>query len=291
MKEITIISGKGGTGKTTITAAFASLAKNSVMADCDVDAPDLHIILDPRIKQRLPFYGMKVALRDETKCTKCGECRKYCRFDAIDEHLNIVDEMCEGCGVCQYVCREKAIGLLDRISGSIIVSETRFGPFVHGELKIAEEASGKLVTLVKKKAREVAIEKGMDLIIIDGPPGIGCPAIAAISGSDLVLAVTEPTVSGAHDLARVLNLTDHFGIETVVCINKSSINPDNANKIREFCESQGLDVVGELPYDNCATKAMVAGMTLIEYTDCPISNEIRGMWTKIENRLKIGDRG
>lgn len=289
MKEITIISGKGGTGKTTITAAFASLAKNTVMADCDVDAPDLHIILDPRVRQRFPFYGMKVAMKDEAKCTQCGECRKHCRFDAIDEHFNIIEDVCEGCGVCQLVCREKAIRLLDRISGSIIVSETRFGPFVHGELRIAEEASGKLVTLVRKKAREVALEKGRDLIIIDGPPGIGCPAIAAISGSNLVLAVTEPTVSGAHDLERVLNLTNHFGVETVVCINKSSINPDNTNKIREFCESKGLEVVGEIPYDNCATKAMVAGMTLIEFTDCPIAKEIKNMWSKIQNRLKIED--
>jgi len=287
MKEITIISGKGGTGKTTITAAFASLAKNTVMADCDVDAPDLHIILDPMVKQRFPFYGMKVAIRDEAKCTQCGECRKRCKFDAIDERFNIIDDVCEGCGVCQLVCREKAIRLIDRISGSIIVSETRFGPFVHGELRIAEEASGKLVTLVRKKAKEVAMEKGRDLIIIDGPPGIGCPAIAAISGSNLVLAVTEPTVSGAHDLERVLSLTNHFGIETVVCINKSSINPDNTNKIREFCESRGLEVVGEIPYDNCVTKSMVAGMTLIEFTDCPIAKDVKNMWSRIQNRIEI----
>ena len=223
MKQLTIISGKGGTGKTTLTAAFASLAKDAVFADCDVDAADLHLILNPEIKETIEFSGLKIAEKDNEKCTDCGECLKHCRFNAIDEDYNIINQRCEGCGVCEFVCPSEAIQLVDRRSGVAYRSMTRFGPMAHAVLNIAEEASGKLVSLVRNHARLMAHENHKELIIIDGPPGIGCPVISAITGVDVVLIVTEPTLSGIHDMYRILGVTKHFNIPAILCINKEDI--------------------------------------------------------------------
>jgi len=290
MKQLAIISGKGGTGKTTLAAAFASMAENAVLADCDVDAADLHLILKPEIKETIEFSGSKIASKDEEKCIKCGKCREYCRFDAINEDLNLVEDRCEGCGVCEYVCPEDAITLRERKSGFACISETRFGPMSHAVLNTAEEASGKLVALVRNNARVLAKKYGKDLIIIDGPPGIGCPVISAISGADLVLIVTEPTLSGIYDMERILGVANHFNIPAVVCINKFDINHENTLIIEEYCDENGLEVVGKIPYDETPTKAMIQEKTIIELSDSEFSNNVKNIWENIRKRLEKNRR-
>jgi len=285
MKQITVISGKGGTGKTSVTAAFASLADNAVLADCDVDAADLHLILKPEIKKTMGFHGLKIASIDKEKCIDCKKCYENCRFDAIDEEINIIGGSCEGCGVCEYVCPVDAITMVDRDSGFAYISETRFGPMAHAVLKTAEEASGKLVTVVRENAKKIAEEKNKDLIIIDGPPGIGCPVISAISGVDLVLIVTEPTLSAIHDLERILGVAHHFNIPAIVCINKYDINKDNTEKIEQYCKNNDIQVVEKLPYDTVVTEAMVHEKNVIEYSNGVLSDKISNMWDTIQKRL------
>jgi MinD superfamily P-loop ATPase len=285
MKQITVISGKGGTGKTSVTAAFASLADNAVLADCDVDAADLHLILKPEIKKTMGFHGLKIASIDKEKCTDCKKCYKNCRFDAIDKEITLTKESCEGCGVCEYVCPVDAIKMVDRDSGFAYISETRFGPMAHAVLKTAEEASGKLVTVVRENAKKIAEEKNKNLIIIDGPPGIGCPVISAISGVDLVLVVTEPTLSAIHDLERILGVAHHFNIPAVVCINKYDINKDNTEKIEQYCKSNDIQVVGKLPYDIVVTEAMIHEKNVIEFSKGVLSDKISNMWDNIQRRL------
>ncbi|MBU3925535.1 4Fe-4S binding protein [Patescibacteria group bacterium] len=286
MKQLAIISGKGGTGKTTLAAAFASLTENAVLADCDVDAADLHLILKPEIKETIEFSGSRIASKDEEKCTQCGKCKEYCRFDAINEDLNLVEDRCEGCGVCEYVCPEGAITLIERKSGFAYISDTRFGPMSHAVLNTAEEASGKLVGLVRNNARILARKYGKDLIIIDGPPGIGCPVISAVSGVDLVLIVTEPTLSGIYDMERILGVANHFNIPAVVCINKFDINPGNTQLIEKYCDENGLEVVGKIPYDETPTKAMIQEKTIIEFSDNEFSNNVKNIWESIRRKLK-----
>ena len=288
MKQLTVISGKGGTGKTSITAAFASLAKNVVLADCDVDAADLHLILKPNVKKTMGFYGLKIASVNKETCTECKKCYEHCRFDAIDENINIIKESCEGCGVCEYVCPVDAIKMIDRDSGFSYISETRFGPMAHAMLKTAEEASGKLVTVVRNNAKALAEEKKKDLIIIDGPPGIGCPVIASITGVNLVLIVTEPTLSGIHDLERIYDVACHFKIPAVVCINKFDVNLDNSKKIEDYCESNNIPVVGKLPYDLIMTKAMVEEKCIVEFSnESSLCDGIVDMWDEIRGRLDV----
>jgi len=285
MKQVTVISGKGGTGKTSITAAFASLVKNAVFADCDVDAADLHLILKPDIKKTTGFHGLNIAYIDKDRCIDCKKCYESCKFDAIDEEINLIKESCEGCGVCEYVCPVDAITMKERDSGFAYISETRFGPMAHAVLKTAEEASGKLVAMVRENAKMLAEEKKKDLIIIDGPPGIGCPVIASITGVDLVLIVTEPTLSAIHDLERILGVAQHFEIPAVVCINKATINVDNTKKIVEYCEKNSIQVVGELPYNTVATEAIIHEQSLIEFSDGDLSDDIIHMWKKVEEVL------
>ncbi|OFV67312.1 MAG: protein, containing CobQ/CobB/MinD/ParA nucleotide binding domain, and 4Fe-4S binding [Candidatus Syntrophoarchaeum caldarius] len=281
MKQIAILSGKGGTGKTTLVASFAALAAGDcAIADCDVDAPDLHLILKPEIKERMEFTGSKTAHIDTEKCTCCGVCEDACRFDAI-ENCEIDPFVCEGCGVCAYVCPEKAIQLEDTISGYAFISNTRFGPLSHAELKIAEEASGKLVTLVRNNALEIAEQEKKDLILIDGSPGIGCPVIASLTGVNLALVITEPTQSGLHDLERVLDLTEHFKVQATVCINKHDINTEMTEQIQSFCEAKGVDVAGRIPFDPIVTAAMVEGKTVIEFKDSSVTEAIKQIWDQI----------
>ena len=287
MKQLTIISGKGGTGKTSVTAAFASLAKNAVLADCDVDAADLHLILKPKIKKTIGFHGLNIAHIDKDRCIDCKKCYESCKFDAIDEEINLIKESCEGCGVCEYVCPVDAITMKERDSGFAYISETRFGPMAHAMLKTAEEASGKLVTVVRNNAKTLAEEKKKDLVIIDGPPGIGCPVIASLTGVDMVLIVTEPTLSAIHDLERILGVANHFGIPSVVCINKYDINKDNTEKIENYCKSNNIDVVGKLPYDNIVTDAMIHEQNVIEFSDGDLADRIVEMWDKITERLIV----
>ncbi|MGB3908399.1 MAG: ATP-binding protein, partial [Methanomethylovorans sp.] len=242
-KLITVISGKGGTGKTTLTAAFASLANNALIGDCDVDAADIHLILKPELTSKQDFYGMEVASINRDNCSACGLCAERCRFGAISKELVITAHICEGCGVCSLVCPENAITMKEHKAGEIFRSVTRFGPLVHAKLGIGEETSGKLVSMVRKISSEMAVENGIDLIIVDGPPGTGCSVIASITGGDLVLIVTEPSVAGIHDLKRVFEVTAHFGIKAVVCINKYNINEEKTADIEKFCQIKGIDVV------------------------------------------------
>ena len=289
MKQLTIISGKGGTGKTSITAAFASLAENAVFADCDVDSADLHLIFKPNIKKTMDFHGLKIASVNKEMCTECKKCYEHCRFDAIDGDINIIKESCEGCGVCEHVCPVNAITMINRDSGVSYISETRFGPMAHAMLKTAEEASGKLVTVVRNNVKTLAEEKKKDMILIDGPPGIGCPVIASISGVDLVLIVTEPTLSAIHDLKRILGLTNHFGIPALVCINKYSINEGNVKKIEQYCLINDVSIVGKLPYDSIVTEAMIHEKTVVEFSNGFFSKKVKEMWGKIMKNLNLSE--
>lgn len=285
MKQLTVISGKGGTGKTTLVGSFAALAEKKVIADCDVDAPDLHLLLHPERERQQEFKGLKVAVMDKSLCIECGTCAETCRFKAIelreDASYAVNPARCEGCGACVYTCPQEALSLQGRISGYAFVSSTTYGPMVHAELIIGEEASGKLVTVVRELAREVAEREGCDLILIDGAPGIGCPVIASLTGVDLALIVTEPTLSGLHDLDRILAVTHHFGIEAVVCINKYDLNERNSERIAAFCRQHGVELVGTVPYDPVVTEAMVAGMPVVTYSEGVVSKTIRDVWGRI----------
>jgi MinD superfamily P-loop ATPase len=282
VKQLTILSGKGGTGKTTLTASFAALAHNIVVADCDVDAPDLHLLLQPQIMKTQQFIGPKLAVIDKTKCVECGLCREACRFDAIDDALEVDPILCEGCGVCVVVCPEEAITLKKRISGQAYISKTRYGTMSHARLTPGEANSGKLVTLVRHNARQIAEKENRELILIDGPPGIGCPLIASVTGVDVGFVVTEPTVSGIHDLQRALQLLQHFHIPPFVYVNKYDVNTENTEKIIEFCEENGVKVAGKIPFDLIVTEAMVNGKTIIEHSPrSEVSRGIETVWDKM----------
>jgi len=281
IRQLAIVSGKGGTGKTTIAAAFAALAKGKVMVDCDVDAADLYLLLQPKILIQEKYFGKKSPHVDLDKCTKCGICREVCRFNAIDN--GVVDYIsCEGCGFCSHVCPKDAIMMEEAFSGDWFVSETPYGPFVHARLGIGEENSGKLVTVVRKKAMEIAKENNLDLILIDGPPGIGCPVTASLTGVNLILAITEPTVSGIHDLERILKLADHFKIPSMVCINKFDLNLENSNKISLYCEKNGSQLIGKIPYEPKVVEALVKRKTVMDYPCNEVQGIIQRMWEQIE---------
>lgn len=284
MKQLTVISGKGGTGKTTIMAALATLAKKAVLVDADVDAADLHLLLQPQIQSRAPFKAAKKALIDFSKCDGCQKCEQVCRFKAIS-NLQVDPIACAGCGVCRYICPFSAITLLEVPSGEWFISQTRYGPMVHAQLGVAQENSGKLVTLIRKEAVKIAQEIGYSLILIDGPPGIGCPVIASLGGVDAALVVTEPSLSGIHDLQRILNLCHHFNIPAWVCINKADINLGNTEEIKRFCKKQGIPVISQIPYDSMVTKAMIKRQTIVEYSLSWASDEIKKIWKYLENAL------
>lgn len=285
MKQLLVISGKGGTGKTSLVSAFSSLADKKVISDCDVDAADLGLVLDPKEESKEEFYGDKEAIKDDEKCTDCGICREYCRFDAIDENFEIDPYRCEGCGVCAHVCPEDAIRMEETLSGYSYESETEYGKLVHGELRAGEETSGKLVTEIKEKAVGVAEREGKQLIIIDGSPGTGCPVIASLADVDLALIVTEPTLSGLNDLKRVIQLSENFEIEPAVVINKYDLNEEMVEKIEAYAEDNGITVMGKIPYDPNVTRAMVQGKSIVEYDDGPAAAKIVEVWGKVQAKF------
>ncbi|QTA92336.1 P-loop NTPase [Desulfonema magnum] len=286
MKELIVISGKGGTGKTSLMSAFASLAENKILCDADVDAADLHLITAPDVRQQHAFQSGNEAMINPDKCTQCGLCRELCRWDAISEEFEIDAIECEGCGVCVYFCPEKAIDFPVRTCGEWFISDTRFGPMVHARLGIAEENSGRLVSLIRKEARDLAQNKNLDLILTDGPPGVGCPVIASIGGADAVLVVTEPTVSGKHDMERVIELAAHFKIPVMLCVNKSDLNPDTTEEIEAFAKEKGADCLGRIPFDVIFTKSMVKGQTIFEYEgNSEAGNAVKAIWENVLKRL------
>jgi len=282
MKEIVVLSGKGGTGKTSLTAAFAALADNCLLCDADVDAADLHLLMQPDVRRKIDFAGGGVAVIDPQRCTQCGTCIDMCRWSAIGPDFVVDGIGCEGCGVCVDFCPEKAIDFPVKTCGQWFVSETRFGPMVHARLGIAEENSGKLVTLVRQQAGQLAEEKGIKLILTDGPPGVGCPVIAAIGGASCAVIVAEPTVSGIHDMKRAIELCAHFKVPVMVCINKFDLNPENSAKIENLARAGGYLVVGRVPFDPVFTRAMVQGQTLLEYDGKGLAGQyVRSVWDAI----------
>jgi MinD superfamily P-loop ATPase len=284
MKELVVLSGKGGTGKTSLTAAFVTLANGCLMCDADVDAADLHLLMQPDVRQQTDFTGGGIAVIDPQRCTGCGTCIDMCRWSAIGPDF-VVDEIeCEGCGVCVDFCPEQAIDFPTRTCGQWFISDTRFGPMVHARLGIAEENSGKLVSLVRQQASELAKKKGIDLIITDGPPGVGCPVIAAVGGATSALIVTEPTVSGIHDMERAIALCRHFKVPVMVCINKYDLNTENSAKIETLAREGNLPIVGRVPFDPVFTRAMVLGQTVLEYDGHgPVGEHLRRVWASILN--------
>jgi len=277
VKEVVVLSGKGGTGKTSIVGSFAALAKSKVLVDCDVDAADLHLLLQPVMREKHDFWSGKVASINGEKCTRCGLCQEQCRFKAIVDFR--VDPLsCEGCGFCYHICPVEAINMRENLSGQWFISDTRYGDLVHARLGIAQENSGKLVALVRQQARKIAEKQKADYIISDGPPGIGCPVISSLSGASLALLVTEPTLSGIHDLERVLGVCRHFGVQALVGINKFDINEENTHQIEGYCLSQGVPVVARIPFDNAVTEAMVRGLPVVEYTSNGVARQIKELW-------------
>jgi MinD superfamily P-loop ATPase len=285
MKEVVILSGKGGTGKTSIVGSFAAIARNKVMADCDVDAADLHLLLNPSAREENEFRSGQVAVIDKDICTECGLCQDICRFDAIHDYT--VDPVsCEGCGFCSHVCPVEAIAMNETKAGDWFISDSKYGPLVHARLGIAQENSGKLVALVRQQAKELAGKNELDYIISDGPPGIGCPVISSLSGVSLALIVTEPTLSGIHDMERVLEVCKHFGVPAIVCINKYDLNDGNTIAIHNYCQENGVDVAAMIPFDNTVTEAMVEGIPVVEHSDGKVSREIKSLWQYIDKKLQ-----
>lgn len=286
MKELVVISGKGGTGKTSVVASFAALAPHPILADCDVDAADLHLILSPTIRDRQDFMGGSRATIDPSRCLACGQCSQYCRFDAIhlapDGKSYQVDPIaCEGCGVCERFCPATAIDFSPAVNGEWYISDTRYGPMVHARLGIAEENSGKLVTLVRNKAKELARERDLHLIITDGSPGVGCPVIASLTGANAVLLVTEPTPSGLHDLDRVVDLLQRFKLPAMVCINKADLNLELTAQIENYAIKRGLQLVGRIPYSPAVTAAQTLGLSVVEYGDPETASSLRAIWERV----------
>jgi MinD superfamily P-loop ATPase len=293
-RELVVISGKGGTGKTSMVAAFGALAGGSVIADCDVDAADLHLVLEPVAGRENPFSGRDQAVVDGDACIACGRCEQVCRFDAVAPAPGgeyVVDPIaCEGCGLCRHVCPTDAIDMEPVINGAWMVSDTRFGPLVHARLGVAEDNSGKLVALVRNEARAVAEERGLPLVIVDGSPGIGCPVISSLAGAHFVLVVTEPTVSGRHDLARVLQVVRQFRLPFAVLVNKADLNVALTGQISAEAERAGAVFVRRLDYDPAVTRAQVGGVDLVTF-GAPAAAAVREVWDEIERALAAQRQG
>lgn len=285
MKELVVISGKGGTGKTTLTASLALLSGNAILADCDVDAPDLHILAHPNVRHAEDFRGGVKAGIDPDTCTQCGACRDACRYDAISEKFVVDPFSCEGCSVCYHVCPDRAVFLEEGLNGHWYISDTRFGSMVHAALLPGEENSGKLVSLVRNQARVLARKEEKSLIICDGAPGVGCPVIASVTGANHVVVVTEPTMSGLHDMERAIRLVQGFGIPVSVVINKCDVNPEIEGQIEAFCDEERLPLLGKIPYDAAVIRAMVERRCAVENGDSPAKRSVCAIWERIEQTV------
>jgi len=296
VKELVIISGKGGTGKTSLAASLAVLARPVVLVDCDVDAADLHLVLEPQVEHRRDFVGGSKARIKPGHCTACGKCEELCRFEAIyfDGPGNgrvgrtfRVDQLaCEGCGVCYDYCAEKAIAFEPQVCGQWFVSHTRCGPMVHARLAVGAENSGKLVTQVRRTAQQVARAKGLELVICDGSPGVGCPVIASLTGASLALVVAEPTVSGLHDFERIVRLCGRLGIPALAAINKADLNAELADRLEQKARDLGVEPVGRVPYDPAVTQAQIAQKTVVEFGEGSAAEAIRKIWNAVEPRWR-----
>jgi MinD superfamily P-loop ATPase len=299
MKQLVILSGKGGTGKTSVAAAFAHLAAEgddpfrAILVDADVDASNLELVLSPTVLETHKFIGGGIAVIESEPCEGCGICADVCRFDAIayrstDEKPPIVDPIaCDGCAACVYQCPTQAIHLEPQLAGQWFRSASRYGPLFHAALRPAQENSGKLVTMVKQQARLLALDEDYDLIMVDGPPGIGCPVISAASGADLALIVAEPTTAGVHDLKRMLSTTEHFGLLALVCINKFDLYPGGTATIEAFCRERGMKVVGHIPFDPTVTQAMVQGVPVTAYGNGSVVQALHRMWEQLLAALEM----
>lgn len=286
MKQIVVISGKGGTGKTIFTASLAALAPSKVLVDCDVDAADLHLLLAPRTVERHEFRSGKTAWIDPALCIACGECADACRFDAIAESgddFEVNPFKCEGCGLCARICPVEVIEMRENLCGEWYLSETAYGPFVHAKLGIAQENSGRLVACVREAAKDIAHTRSLDYVIIDGPPGIGCPVLASLTGTDLAVIVTEPTLSGIHDARRVLGLTRHFRIPAGIVINKWDINPEASRKIEALCDEEGVRFLGRIPFSKQVAASLIKARPYVETAQDGVADAIRSAWNKIDS--------
>jgi MinD superfamily P-loop ATPase len=291
VKQWVILSGKGGTGKTTVAAALAHLAaqeRRLVLADADVDAANLELVLSPTVVEAHEYAGSKVAQIQSDLCTACGTCAQVCRFGAVvanDAGYRVDSLACEGCASCHYECPAEAILMVEQPSGRWYHSETRLGPLFHARLYAGQENSGKLVTQVKQNARLLAAKCDADLLLVDGPPGIGCPVIAATTGADLALMVVEPSVSGVHDLERILGVVGHFGVPAAVCVNKADINPAQTARVEALCKEQEVPLVGTIPFDTVATEAMVHRQPVTAYRPGPVTEALQSIWRALRGRL------
>lgn len=300
MKQLLVLSGKGGTGKTTVAAALAHLGSQElpmVLADADVDAANLELVLEPTKLAEHDFRSGQRAVIDALACTACGVCETVCRFDAVipptdppfGDAYQVEGLACEGCAACFYQCPEDAIRMEEQLAGRWFRSDSRFGPLFHAHLFAGQENSGKLVALVKQQGRDLASETGARLLLIDGPPGIGCPVISATTGVDMALLVVEPTVSGVHDLKRVLSTTEHFGVPAMAVINKADLNVRRSDEIATFCDERGVELVGRIPYDTSVTEAMVQGQPVTAYTNGLVSEALRGIWKRVKAHLLLDE--
>ena len=292
IRELVIVSGKGGTGKTSVTASFAALAENSVLCDADVDAADLHLLMAPVVKESNVFMGGRLASIREDDCVECGRCLELCKFDAISDDFVIDPLSCEGCGVCVKLCPEECIDFPVQQCGEWYKSDTRFGPMVHARLGIAEENSGKLVSLIRQETKKLAEARECELILTDGPPGIGCPVIAAIGGATALVIIVEPTVSGLHDMKRVAELAAHFKVPGLVCVNKFDLNLDMTKEIEDFSIERNMQLVGRIPFDPVFTKAMIQGKSVLEHApESEAAKALMDVWKKIQSSPSMNTMG
>jgi MinD superfamily P-loop ATPase len=285
MKEVVVISGKGGTGKTFLTSSLAVISSNKVILDCDVDAANLYLILEHKVLKEEDFLGSQKPIIDYDKCTKCGLCEKLCRFSAIDEEIKILENLCEGCGLCALICPQDAIQMVEEVNGRVFISDSKYGPFVYAKLGIGAENSGKLVTRVRNLGRDIALSRGLDLILIDGPPGIGCPVIASLTGASFALIVTEPTYSGIHDMQRVVEIALHFGAKVGIVINKCDINLKNTEKIKDYAKAEGLSILGEIPFSEKVAKAITQAKPYPQLYKDEITQKLYKIWQGLEDIL------